>query len=70
MIAAEGYYDTRQELYFSINPAVYFVSSRAVEIQIVGSNQVYEGTAVVGEARWAMQQRSSDSEPREAAHGT
>lgn len=51
-VVAEGYYDTRQELYFSINPRVYFSQATASEIQIVGTHQVYDGTCVVGQATW------------------
>ena len=51
-VVAEGYYDTRQELYFSINPGVYFSQATAAEIQIVGTHQVYDGTCVVGQATW------------------
>ncbi len=51
-IVAEGYYDTRQVLYFSINPAAYFIQAEASEIQVVGTHQVYDGTCVVGSGEW------------------
>lgn len=53
-VVAEGYYDTRQLLYFSINPGVYFSQATAAEIRVVGTHQVYDGTCVVGQATWLM----------------
>ena len=52
VIAAEGYYDRHQELYFSINPAMYFIKSCAAEIKVEGSFQLYNRTGVVLPGNW------------------
>lgn len=54
LIAAEGYYDTRQTSYFSINPHMYFMQTQAAEIEVKGFHQFYEGAGVVGEAKWRV----------------
>lgn len=51
-VTAEGYYDTRQTVYFSLNPGMYFLQANAAEIEVAGFWQVYEGASVIGTARW------------------
>ncbi|MFN0305919.1 MAG: polysaccharide ABC transporter ATP-binding protein, partial [Burkholderiales bacterium] len=53
MIAAEGYYDDRQTIFFSINPNVYVCISRALEFVVVGAGAVAVGTGVVVDASWS-----------------
>jgi hypothetical protein len=52
LIGAEGYYDRPQPLYFTINPEVYFMQPKAVEIEVVGSHLAYVGTGVIGYGKW------------------
>lgn len=54
LIAREGYYDSRQTTFFSINPGVYFAHAGVAEIKVEGDHQVYSGTAVVGDADWSL----------------
>ncbi|HEX8903120.1 ABC transporter ATP-binding protein [Vitreimonas sp.] len=55
LVAAEGYYEETQDLYFSMNPKVYFAQSVAAEISVAGASQIHQGTAVVGVAEWHME---------------
>ena len=64
VITAEGYYDTRQSVYFSINPDMYFLQSCAAEIQVAGFWQLYEGAGVVGEAAWSVRPALAAPAPR------
>lgn len=54
LVAAEGYYEEPQTLFFSINPKVYFAQSVAAEITVDGVSQIHQGTAVVGAAAWRL----------------
>lgn len=54
MIASEGYYDRQQAVFYSINPGVYALVSRVLEIVVVGGGIVASGTAVVSEGEWAL----------------
>jgi hypothetical protein len=54
MIAQEGYFDREQTVFFSINPGVYFVLSRVMEIQVTGGGTMAGGTVFVGDGDWAL----------------
>lgn len=62
LVAAEGYYDEAQTLYFSINPNVYFAQSVAGEITVVGASQIHQGTAVLGTAQWRMEAKNGQGQ--------
>jgi hypothetical protein len=52
MIAAAGYYEGEQTVFFSVNPLVYACISRAVEFVVEGTG-VAAGTGVVIDAAWS-----------------
>jgi lipopolysaccharide transport system ATP-binding protein len=52
MIAAAGYYESEQTVFFSVNPQVYACISRAVEFVVEGVG-VAAGTGVVLDAAWS-----------------
>jgi lipopolysaccharide transport system ATP-binding protein len=54
MIAREGYFDTQQALFYSINPDVYSILSRVTEIVVEGGGIVASGTRVVADASWSL----------------
>jgi hypothetical protein len=54
LIGAEGYYDRQQTLFYSINPGVYAVVSRVLDIVVVGGGLVASGTGVVIEGEWTL----------------
>ncbi len=54
MIAKEGYYDTHQAVFYSINPSVYCCVSRLFEISVVGSGLIGSGTRHVLEGEWSL----------------
>lgn len=56
IIAAEGYFDRQQVLYFSINPEAYFVQSKVADIEVIGNHQAYVGTGVVNVGKWKVRQ--------------
>lgn len=68
VIAAEGYFDKMQDLYFAINPDAYFVQSNVAEIQVAGASPVYSGTGVVASADWSIIRHSPTIETSEVAH--
>ena len=55
MIAREGYYDTEQVVFYSINPSVYCCVSRLFEVSVVGSGLIGTGTRHVLEGVWSLQ---------------
>ena len=61
MIAAEGYYDVQQTVFFSINPNVYACISRALEFSVIGTEAVAVGTGVVVDASWSCNAESQSS---------
>ena len=54
MIAREGYYDTDQAVFYSINPSVYCCVSRLFDVSVVGSGLIGKGTRHVLDARWTL----------------
>lgn len=54
MIAEEGYFDREHTVFFSINPGVYFVLSRVMEIQVTGGGTIASGTVFVGDGEWSL----------------
>jgi hypothetical protein len=54
MIAKEGYYDTHQTVFYSINPSVYYCVSRLFEVTVVGSGLIGAGTRHVLEGVWSL----------------
>jgi hypothetical protein len=64
LIAAENYYDQRQTMYFSVNPAVYFAQSNAAEISVQGWSQLHEGASVIGDADWRMKPKAVENPRR------
>jgi len=54
MIAAEGYFDRAQTIFYSINPGVYCCLNRVVEIAVTGGGIIAGGTAFVGEGAWTI----------------
>jgi hypothetical protein len=54
LIAKEGYYDTPQTRFFSLNPDVYYCASRLFDIVIRGSGQIGSGTVTVAEGEWGV----------------
>ena len=55
MIAKEGYYDTDQAVFYSINPSVYCCVSRFFDVSVVGSGLIGTGTRHVLEGAWSLQ---------------
>jgi lipopolysaccharide transport system ATP-binding protein len=55
MIAKEGYYDSDQALFYSINPSVYCCVSRLFEVSVVGAGLIGNGTRHVLEGEWTLQ---------------
>ncbi len=60
MLAAEGYYDRPQTIFYSINPEVYMCLSRVLEIVVSGGGIVGTGTGFVGEADWSFVSSAQD----------
>ena len=54
MIAKEGYYDTDQAVFYSINPSVYCCVSRLFDVSVVGSGLIGKGTRHVLDAVWTL----------------
>jgi homopolymeric O-antigen transport system ATP-binding protein len=54
MIAKEGYYDTHQTVFYSINPSVYCCVSRLFEVSVVGSGLIGSGTRHVLDGEWSV----------------
>jgi len=55
MIAREGYYDTEQVVFYSINPSVYSCVSRLFDVSVVGSGLIGSGTRHVLEGVWSLE---------------
>ena len=54
MVARQGYYDTHQTQYFTLNPGVYACHTRAFEIHVTDGGSVASGTGVVVPADWTL----------------
>jgi len=54
MLAAAGYYDQIQTVFFSLNPGVYCCMSKLFDVEVVGGDLISSGTMFVGEADWAI----------------
>jgi hypothetical protein len=54
MIAKEGYYDSDQAVFYSINPSVYCCVSRLFEVTVVGSGLIGKGTRHVLDGVWTL----------------
>src|SRR5436190_1767226 len=52
MVAKEGYYDSDQTVFYSINPSVYCCVSRLFDVSVVGSGLVGSGTRHVLDGTW------------------
>jgi len=55
MIAREGYYDTHQAVFYTINPSVYCCVSRLFEVSVVGSGLIGTGTRHVLDGVWSLE---------------
>jgi lipopolysaccharide transport system ATP-binding protein len=55
MIAKEGYYDTHQAVFYSINPSVYSCVSRLFEVSVVASGLIGTGTRHVLDGVWSLE---------------
>jgi lipopolysaccharide transport system ATP-binding protein len=54
LVAKEGYYDTPQARFFSLNPDVYYCGSRVFDIVVRGSGLIGSGTVSVAEGEWEV----------------
>ena len=54
LVAKEGYYDTPQVRFFSLNPDVYYCGSRLFDIVVRGSGLIGTGTITVAEGHWEV----------------
>jgi homopolymeric O-antigen transport system ATP-binding protein len=54
MVAKEGYYDSDQTVFYSINPSVYCCVSRLFDVSVVGSGLVGAGTRHVLDGTWTF----------------
>jgi ABC-type polysaccharide/polyol phosphate transport system ATPase subunit len=54
MIAKEGYYDTSQTVFFTVNPGVYCCMSRLLEVSVVGAGLIGSGSPHVLEGLWCL----------------
>lgn len=55
MIAAEGYLDREQTVFYSLNPDVYASLRGIVEFEVSGKGLAPTNTAFVGEGRWTIE---------------
>ena len=55
MVAKEGYYDSDQTVFYSINPSVYCCVSRLFDISVVGSGLIGRGTRHVLDGTWSAE---------------
>jgi ABC-type polysaccharide/polyol phosphate transport system ATPase subunit len=55
MIAREGYYDTDQTVFYSINPSVYCCVSRLFDVSVVGLGLIGTGTRHVLDGVWSLE---------------
>jgi len=54
LVAKEGYYDTEQTRFFSLNPDVYYCGSRMFDIVVRGSGLIGSGTVSVADGEWSV----------------
>jgi ABC-type polysaccharide/polyol phosphate transport system ATPase subunit len=52
LVARNGYYDSKQTVFFSMNPEVYFANVNIHEIRVEGATQLYANTGSVTETHW------------------
>jgi ABC-type polysaccharide/polyol phosphate transport system ATPase subunit len=55
MVAKEGYYDSDQTVFYSINPSVYCCVSRLFDVSVVGSGLIGKGTRHVLDGTWSVE---------------
>ena len=55
MVAREGYYDTEQTVFYTINPGVYCCVSRLFDVQVTGAGLIGNGTMHVLPGCWSLQ---------------
>lgn len=55
MIAAEGYLDREQTVFYSLNPEVYVSLRGVVEFEVAGKGLTPTNTAFVGEGQWSIE---------------
>lgn len=60
LIAAEGYYDRQQTVYFTINPEVYCVVAEAAEIMVHSKSLAYQGTGAVLPTSWTIKVHAAE----------
>ncbi len=60
LIAAEGYYDRQQTIYFTINPEVYCVVAEAAEIMVHSKSLAYQGTGAVLLTAWTIKTNADE----------
>jgi len=54
LVAKEGYYDTEQTRFFTLNPDVYYCGSRMFDIVVRGSGLIGSGTVSVADGEWSV----------------
>jgi ABC-type polysaccharide/polyol phosphate transport system ATPase subunit len=54
LVAKEGYYDTFQTQFFTVNPGVYCAHKVLAEFVVEGPSQLYAGTGAVIDTRWSL----------------
>jgi ABC-type polysaccharide/polyol phosphate transport system ATPase subunit len=54
MVAKEGYYDTFQTQFFTMNPGVYCAHKVLAEFVVEGVSQLYAGTGAVVDTQWSL----------------
>ena len=54
LVAKEGYYDTEQTRFFTLNPDVYYCGSRRFDIVVRGSGLIGSGTVSVADGEWSV----------------
>ncbi|MBD2015726.1 ATP-binding cassette domain-containing protein [Microcoleus sp. FACHB-53] len=54
MVVKEKYFDQEQTIFFSINPSVYAVISKVIDIQVTDGGLLGSGTIFVGHGEWSM----------------
>ncbi|MCA0319489.1 MAG: ABC transporter ATP-binding protein [Proteobacteria bacterium] len=54
LVAKEGYYDTFQTQFFTMNPGVYSAHKVLAEFVVEGISQLYSGTGAVVDTAWSL----------------
>ncbi|HEY9611808.1 ABC transporter ATP-binding protein [Allocoleopsis sp.] len=55
MVVKENYFDQQQTIFFSINPSVYAVISKIMDMEVIGGGLLGSGTIFVGDGEWSME---------------